>query len=113
LSVAAGGSAAVPPKGKKVVWQRSSIHGAGLFAAERIAAGEFVIEYVGMLIRPVLEDVVEARYERQGQESSYLFRWVALELCGDVVFSVSLGTAAKTTVMGWACGWLWQHVSTL
>jgi SET domain-containing protein len=70
------------------VWQRSSIHGAGLFAAERIAAGEFVIEYVGMLIRPVLEDVVEGRYERQGQESSYLFRWVdAHEVRADCVLS--------------------------
>jgi hypothetical protein len=29
------------PASKRVVWQRSSIHGAGLFAAERIAAGEW------------------------------------------------------------------------
>lgn len=31
----------VMPAAKRVVWQRSSIHGAGLFAAERIAAGEW------------------------------------------------------------------------
>jgi hypothetical protein len=64
----------VAPPTKRVVWQRSSIHGAGLFAGERIAAGEFVIEYRGELIRPVLEDVVEQRYLLQGQDSSYLFR---------------------------------------
>jgi hypothetical protein len=33
-----------------------------------------VIEYKGLLIRPVLEDVLEARYEAAGQDSSYLFR---------------------------------------
>ena len=59
---------------KQVVLQRSGIHGAGLFAAEHIKAGEFIIEYVGMVVRPVLEDVLERRYEQQGQNSSYLFR---------------------------------------
>lgn len=33
-----------------------------------------MIEYKGLLIRPVLEDVLESRYEAQGQDSSYLFR---------------------------------------
>jgi hypothetical protein len=70
----AGDGQAVAPAAKRVVWQRSSIHGAGLFAGERIAGGEYVIEYMGMLIRPVLEDVMEQRYEAQGQDSSYLFR---------------------------------------
>jgi histone-lysine N-methyltransferase SETD1 len=61
------------PPGKSLVLQRSGVHGYGLFAAERIPAGEFVIEYVGEIIRPVLEDIVEARYEAAGQCSSYLF----------------------------------------
>lgn len=34
-----------------------------------------MIEYKGLLIRPVLEDVLESRYEAQGQDSSYLFRY--------------------------------------
>jgi SET domain-containing protein len=59
------------------VWQRSGIHGAGLFATRRIAAQELIIEYTGLLIRPVLEDVLERRYEAQGQDSSYLFRCAA------------------------------------
>jgi histone-lysine N-methyltransferase SETD1 len=62
------------PQGKALVLQRSGVHGYGLFAAQRIQAGEFIIEYVGDVIRPVLEDVVEARYQKQGQDSSYLFR---------------------------------------
>lgn len=61
-------------RGKQLVLQRSCVHGAGLFAGERITADEFVVEYKGMLIRPVLEDVMERRYVAQGQDSSYLFR---------------------------------------
>lgn len=64
---------AARPPGKALALQRSGVHGYGLFAAERITAGEFVIEYVGEIIRPVLEDLVEARYEAAGQCSSYLF----------------------------------------
>ena len=33
-----------------------------------------VIEYVGHVVRPVLSDVREKRYEKQGIGSSYLFR---------------------------------------
>jgi histone-lysine N-methyltransferase SETD1 len=53
---------------------RSGVHGWGLFAAEDIAEGEFVIEYVGELIRPVLSDIREQQYEARGWDSSYLFR---------------------------------------
>jgi histone-lysine N-methyltransferase SETD1 len=62
------------PVGKQLALQRSGVHGYGLFAAERIRKDEFVIEYVGLIIRPVIEDMVEARYKAQGQDSSYLFR---------------------------------------
>eukprot|EP00879_Flechtneria_rotunda_P002548 GHRR01002747.1.p1 GENE.GHRR01002747.1~~GHRR01002747.1.p1 ORF type:complete len:1377 (+),score=714.76 GHRR01002747.1:242-4132(+) len=72
---------ALVSRSKKVVFQRSGVHGWGLFAAEHIAADEFVIEYIGELIRPVLSDVREKMYESQGNFSSYLFRidkdWVA------------------------------------
>eukprot|EP00775_Hariotina_reticulata_P004530 gene4530-4782_t len=68
-------------RSKQVVFHRSGVHGWGLFAGEDIAADEFVIEYVGELIRPVLSDGREKMYESRGQDSSYLFRvdneWVA------------------------------------
>ena len=53
---------------------KSSIHDWGLFAREYIGADEMVIEYVGHVVRPVLSDVREKRYEKQGIGSSYLFR---------------------------------------
>jgi SET domain-containing protein len=56
-----------------VALQRSCVHGSGLFAAERIQAGQFVIEYVGRTIRPVLSDIFEERYKQQGLDSFYLF----------------------------------------
>ena len=53
---------------------KSSIHDWGLFALEDIGPDEMVIEYVGHVVRPVLSDVRENRYEKQGIGSSYLFR---------------------------------------
>ena len=53
---------------------KSAIHDWGLFAREYIGADEMVIEYVGVVVRPVLSDVREKRYEKQGIGSSYLFR---------------------------------------
>lgn len=53
---------------------KSSIHDWGLFAQEDIGPDEMVIEYVGHVVRPVLSDVRETRYEKQGIGSSYLFR---------------------------------------
>ena len=44
---------------------KSAIHDWGLFAMEHIGADEMVIEYVGDVIRPVLADDREARYEKQ------------------------------------------------
>ena len=41
---------------------------------ETIEAGDFVIEYVGELIRLKLSDAREAEYEASGLGSSYLFR---------------------------------------
>ena len=53
---------------------KSAIHDWGLFAKEYIGADEMVIEYVGQVVRPVISDVREKRYEKQGIGSSYLFR---------------------------------------
>ena len=44
---------------------KSAIHDWGLFAMEHIGADEMVIEYVGDVIRPVLADDRERRYEKQ------------------------------------------------
>ena len=59
---------------KDLKFGRSPVHAWGLFARDTIPAEEFVIEYVGELIRSSLEDIREATYERSGLGSSYLFR---------------------------------------
>ncbi|XP_053727795.1 histone-lysine N-methyltransferase SETD1B-A-like isoform X1 [Synchiropus splendidus] len=59
---------------KRLCFSRSHIHDWGLFAMEPIAADEMVIEYVGQIIRQVVADVREQRYEEEGIGSSYLFR---------------------------------------
>ncbi|MEQ2179093.1 hypothetical protein GOODEAATRI_021078, partial [Goodea atripinnis] len=59
---------------KRIRFGRSLIHEWGLFALEPIAADEMVIEYVGQLIRQVIADMREQRYEEEGIGSSYLFR---------------------------------------
>lgn len=59
---------------KHLRFARSPIHDWGLYAMERIAKGEMVIEYVGEVIRAAVADKREKAYERQGIGSSYLFR---------------------------------------
>lgn len=59
---------------KNLKFAKSAIHDWGLFAMEPIAADEMVIEYVGQMIRPVVADLREAKYEAIGIGSSYLFR---------------------------------------
>lgn len=59
---------------KRLRFQRSKIHDWGLIALEPIEAEDFVIEYVGELIRPRISDIREAQYEKMGIGSSYLFR---------------------------------------
>jgi len=44
---------------------KSAIHDWGLFAMENIGADEMVIEYVGEVVRPLLSDIREKRYEKQ------------------------------------------------
>ncbi|KAK3151392.1 hypothetical protein QOZ80_3AG0245270 [Eleusine coracana subsp. coracana] len=59
---------------KRLRFQRSKIHEWGLVALESIDAEDFVIEYVGELIRRRVSDIRESQYEKSGIGSSYLFR---------------------------------------
>ncbi|GAB6030334.1 hypothetical protein CHUAL_006001 [Chamberlinius hualienensis] len=59
---------------KQLKFAKSGIHDWGLFALEPIAADEMVIEYVGQLVRPIVADTRERKYEEIGIGSSYLFR---------------------------------------
>lgn len=59
---------------KQLKFAKSAIHDWGLFAMEPIAADEMVIEYVGQMIRPIVADLRETKYEAIGIGSSYLFR---------------------------------------
>lgn len=59
---------------KLVTFNRSAIHGWGLYAEENIAANDMIIEYVGEKIRPAVAGIRELRYDKQGIGSSYLFR---------------------------------------
>jgi [histone H3]-lysine4 N-trimethyltransferase SETD1 len=62
-------------KRKKLVrFDRSSIHGWGLYTQENIVANDMIIEYVGEKVRQRVADVREAMYDKQGVGSSYLFR---------------------------------------
>ena len=62
-------------KRKKLVkFDRSAIHGWGLYAEENIAINDMIIEYVGERVRQAVATIREARYDKQGMGSSYLFR---------------------------------------
>ena len=62
-------------KRKKLVkFDRSAIHGWGLYAEENIAMSEMIIEYVGEKVRQAVANIREIRYDKQGMGSSYLFR---------------------------------------
>ncbi|ELQ39582.1 histone-lysine N-methyltransferase [Pyricularia oryzae] len=59
---------------KPVKFERSAIHNWGLYAMEHIPKDDMIIEYVGEEVRPSVAQVREARYDRSGIGSSYLFR---------------------------------------
>lgn len=59
---------------KRVRFGRSVIHGWGLYAMQDIEPNEFIIEYVGEIIRQKISDEREKRYFRQGIGDSYMFR---------------------------------------
>lgn len=78
---------------KHLRFARSPIHDWGLYAMERIARGEMVIEYVGEVIRAQVADKREKAYERQGIGSSYLFR-IDEDLVVDATKKGNLGYVA-------------------
>ncbi|KAJ6216177.1 hypothetical protein RDWZM_007334 [Blomia tropicalis] len=59
---------------KLLKFSKSRIHDWGLFAMERIPADDFVIEYVGQRVRPIVADTREKNYSKIGIGSSYLFK---------------------------------------
>lgn len=62
-------------KRKKLVrFERSAIHGWGLYADENIAVNDMIIEYVGEKVRQAVANIREDKYDKQGVGSSYLFR---------------------------------------
>merc|ERR1719461_2194504 len=63
---------------------KSAIHDWGLFAKEYIGVGE--------MVRTLLSDVREGRYEKQGIGSSYLFR---IDQEGGVVDATKAGNLAR------------------
>ncbi|KAK3116271.1 histone methyltransferase set1 [Teratosphaeriaceae sp. CCFEE 6253] len=65
---------------KLVKFDRSAIHGWGLYAEENIGQNEMIIEYVGEKVRQKVADLREIRYEKQGVGSSYLFRMMDDEI---------------------------------
>ncbi len=68
-------------KRKKLVkFDRSAIHGWGLYAEENIAMHDLIIEYVGEKVRQKVADLRELKYEKQGVGSSYLFRMMDDEI---------------------------------
>jgi histone-lysine N-methyltransferase SETD1 len=71
---------ALKKRKKHVKFERSAIHGWGLYADENIAINELIIEYVGEKVRQKVADMREIRYEKQGVGSSYLFRMMDDEI---------------------------------
>ena len=55
-------------------FDRSAIHGWGLYAEENIGTSEMIIEYVGEKVRQAVANIREMKYDKQGMGSSYLFR---------------------------------------
>jgi histone-lysine N-methyltransferase SETD1 len=59
---------------KQVKFARSNIHKYGVVALQPIRSGDFIIQYVGEIVRKQVSALREKRYEAAGEDSSYLFR---------------------------------------
>lgn len=71
---------ALKKRKKHVKFDRSAIHGWGLYAMENIASTDLIIEYVGEKVRQKVADLREIKYDKQGIGSSYLFRMAEDEI---------------------------------
>lgn len=69
---------------RDVQFRKSRIHGMGLFAREAIDEDEFVLEYIGEVIRRQVANLREERYTRRGMGDSYFFR-----LNGDLIIDAT------------------------
>lgn len=65
--------AVVLNQGKNCAVLRSGIHGYGLYATGIISANERIIEYTGVIITPVMSDLLETRLKQLGFSSTYMF----------------------------------------
>lgn len=61
-------------RGKHLQIRKSPIHEYGIFSMENIKTNEFVIDYVGEVIRMKVADIRQNHYEAMGGDSSYFFR---------------------------------------
>jgi hypothetical protein len=59
---------------KAIRFERSGIHGWGVFADEPIHAGEPIVEYIGERVRERVVDHRQQLYESRGNHGSYVFR---------------------------------------
>jgi hypothetical protein len=66
-------SSSVKSAQRRLTVGKSSVHGWGLFAREFIRAGEFVLEYVGEIIRNAMADKRERMY-KESDKDLYMFR---------------------------------------
>lgn len=56
---------------RKLSVRRSHIQGHGLFADEALAKQDVIIEYAGEVIRSILADKRENKYDRAGKSSPF------------------------------------------
>ena len=84
---------------------KSAIHDWGLFAMEHIGADEMVIEYVGDIIRPVLADTRETRYEKQVNHPN--------KKCSCLQFSLRESARPTYFELTWKVSWMPLSVVTL
>lgn len=62
------------PMQERLEVRRSHIHGWGLFLKRDVRKDEFIVEYVGQIVRQVVGDKREKYYDKAGYGSCYLFR---------------------------------------
>eukprot|EP00475_Leptophrys_vorax_P030759 TRINITY_DN4628_c0_g1_i5.p1 TRINITY_DN4628_c0_g1~~TRINITY_DN4628_c0_g1_i5.p1 ORF type:complete len:440 (+),score=93.67 TRINITY_DN4628_c0_g1_i5:40-1359(+) len=74
---------------KKLHLGKSGIHSLGVYAMETIKANDFVIEYIGQLIRPSVAEIREKLYDKMDVGGSYLFR-IDSEVVIDATFKGNL-----------------------
>lgn len=58
----------------RLVAKRSHIHGWGLFTKLELPKDSMIVEYMGEIVRQVVADTREKRYEISGEGSCYMFR---------------------------------------